>query len=227
MKNSELTIIYYTANKAPKSFIEKTQEQLLKATEGLPLISVSQKPIDLGKNICVGNIGQSTVNIYKQSLIGAKMAKTKYIAMAEDDILYTPSHFEHTPSPGVFAYNKNMWGIYTWTKPLFSYKGRRNLSTLICERELYIKVMEERFTKYPDEETAPLHLWGEPTKYESQMGVTVNKAEFYHSKDPTIMFSHPEALGFLSLGTRKKLGTNQTHVLEYWGEAKDLLKMYK
>jgi hypothetical protein len=223
----DLTCVYYTANKALPSFMASTQEQLLKSIGLTPIISISQKPIDLGTNICVGNIGSSTLNIYRQSLIGAKAATTKYIAMVEDDILYTPSHFEHIPTPGVFAYNKNIWGIYTWTEPLFSYKGRRNLSTLICERELYIKVMEERFAKYPDEKTAPLHLWGEPTKYESQLGVTVNKAEFYYSKDPTIMFSHPEALGYQGLGKRKKLGLKPTPVLKYWGKASEVLSIYK
>jgi len=223
----DLTVVYYTANNAPESFMAKTQEQLLKAIGDTPLISVSQKPMDFGENICVGDIGCSTVNIYKQSLIGAKAAKTKYIAMAEDDALYTPSHFEYRPTPGVFAYDENCWGIYTWTKPLFTYKGRRVLWALVCERELYIKVMEERFAKYPNHDVKVPPTWGEPGRYERQLGVTLNKTEYFFSKEPSVVFSHPKALGFLNLGKRKRLGINPTEELAPWGKAEDILKFYQ
>ncbi len=225
--NKNLTIIYYTANKISNYFFENTKKQLLKAINGLPIISVSQKPINLGKNICVGNIGQSIVNIYKQALIGAKKAKTKYIAMAEDDVLYSSEHFNYIPKKDIFAYDKNIWGIYTWVQPpIFSYKGRKNLSMLICERDLFIKAMEERFVKYPNEEKIPLELFGEPGKYERQMGVTVNKWEFYEAKKSSIIFSHSEAVGYKYLGKRKKLGDKRTDRLPFWGEAKNVLKLY-
>ena len=99
---NDLTIIYYTANLVPDSFFKKTSEALLKAAGEVPIISVSHKPIELGKNICVGEIGQSVLNIYKQVLIGCKEATTKYVAMAEDDTLYPPDHFEYRPPEGRF-----------------------------------------------------------------------------------------------------------------------------
>src|SRR5574337_272588 len=109
----DLTIIYYTSNWLDTHnpyFLANTKKQLLKAIGDLPLISVSQKPIALGKNICVGDIGRSHLNIYRQILIGAKAAKTKYVALAEDDILYSWEHFhEHLPEKGKFAYDINKW----------------------------------------------------------------------------------------------------------------------
>ena len=126
---NDLTVIYYTSNFIPDKFMEYTKHHLLKAAENTPIISVSQKPMNFGKNICVGNIGRSHLNIYRQALRGAKEAKTRYIAMAEDDVLYSPGCFtRHTPTPGVFAYNRNVWCIYTWVKPaVFSFKDRINL----------------------------------------------------------------------------------------------------
>jgi hypothetical protein len=41
----------------------------------------------------MGDIGRSHLNIYRQILEGCKAATTKYVAMAEDDILYSESHF--------------------------------------------------------------------------------------------------------------------------------------
>ena len=225
MKN--LTCIFYTANRTSDYFFGNVKKQLLKATNGIPIISVSQKPIKLGDNICVGDIGQSQLNIYRQALTGAKAAKTKYIALAEDDVLYHKSHFDYVPKNDTFAYDRNIWNIYTWTNPpVFSYKGRRNLNGLICNRELFIKVMEERFAKF-NEDNFPKHLFGEPGKYERQLGVKINKTEFYYPREPSIAFSHPTELSYTGLGRRKKIGEKAREELSPWGSAKSVVSLYQ
>lgn len=224
--NKDISIVYYTANFIPDKFAENVRKQLVKATKGIPIISVSQKPIDFGYNICVGDIGRSALNIYRQATLGAKNAKTKFVAFCEDDILYSAEHFNYVPSENTFAYDDNIWNIYTWTKPpVFSYKGRRNMNGLICERELFITVMDERFKKY-NEDNFPTHLFGEPGKYEKQLGVKENKWEFYPTKEPSVAFSHPTALSYLHLGERKRLGLRQTKRLEPWGSAVDMVELY-
>ena len=227
---SDLTIIYYTSNFIPEKFMQATQNQLMKAKGNIPLVSVSQKPMNFGRNICVGDIGRSHLNIYHQALIGAKESKTKYIAMAEDDVLYSPGCFtSHKPIPGVFAYNQNVWCIYTWVKPaVFSFKDRINLYSLICERELFIEAMEERFAKWPDESKINIGMWAEPGKYEGprHLGVTARKIEKFWSPTSNIAFSHQSALSFLNLGTRKRLGNLQAYEIPYWGRAEEILKLY-
>jgi len=95
----DLTVIYYTSNYLEEKnpyFLENTKKQLLKAIGNIPLITVSQKPTIIGNNctnICLGDIGRSHLNIYWQILQGCKAAKTKWVAMAEDDILYSEQHF--------------------------------------------------------------------------------------------------------------------------------------
>ena len=97
---------------------------------------------------------------------------------------------------------------------------------LICERDLFIKVMKERFAKFNDD-NYPKHLFGEPGKYEKQMGVKVNKWEFYQAKEPSIVFSHPKALGYQTLGKRKKLGEKIAEELAPWGKAENIVKFYE
>lgn len=229
--SSDLTVIYYTSNFIPDKFMEYTKRELLKAARDIPLISVSQKPMNFGKNICVGNIDRTHLNIYRQALRGAKEATTKYIAMAEDDVLYSPGCFTcHTPTPGVFAYNQNVWCLYTWVKPpVFSFKNRINLYSLICERELFIEAMEERFAKWPDESKINIGMWAEPGKYEGSkhLGVTERKTEIFWSLTSNIAFSHQSALSFLNLGTRKKLGSLLSYEIPYWGRALDIVKEYR
>lgn len=225
---SDLTVIYYTANHISQLFARTIQHYLLGAIGELPLISVSQKPMNFGENICVGEIGRSHLNIYRQALIGAKAAKTKYIVLAEDDILYSPGHFKYRPSNGVFAYNMSVWSIYTWVRPpIFSYKDRRVLHSMICERDLFIEAMDERFNKYPNESKVNLGLWAEPGKYEDQLGVTVRQTEKFYTAIVNVAFSHETALAFGNLGTRKKLGNLRVTALPYWGSAEQVLSLYE
>ena len=225
---NDLTIIYYSANTVSPYFFENTKKALLKAIGEIPLISVSHKPMDLGKNICVGDIGRSNINIYKQLLIGAKEADTEYIATAEDDTLYHESHFKHRPAQGLFGYNINRWSLFTWSQPpIFSNRGRMTLNTLIAPRKLLIEALEERFAKYPKDEMIPLKFWGEVGRYEKYLGVTVQLTEQFQSEMPIIMFNHPESLNYDQQGERKKLGDERLYSLPYWGKASEIVKLYQ
>jgi len=236
---NDLTVIYYTSNWLDTHnpfFLENTKKQLLIAIDDLPLISVSHKPIAFGQNICVGDIGRSHLNIYRQILTGARVAKTKYVALAEDDILYSYEHFHYyLPEKDRFAYDMNKWSIFTWTKPpLFSFRTKRKVvNSLIAKRDMLVAAMEERFKKLDEliaqgqrEEDVISH-WGDPGRYESNLGVTVRETEEFYSGCPNIVFSHPEAFGYLSRGTRKRLGDLKAIELPYWGRAEDILKLYQ
>lgn len=235
----DLSVIFYTANFIDESFASNVRKQLVKSINGLPLIVVSHKPMGIEmfkghsgeyKNIVFHAKERNFANIYRQALLGAIEAKTTYVATAEDDALYPPEHFEHVPTAGKFAYDRNIWGIYTWTDPpVFSWKGRRSFWTCVCERELLIEALEERFAKhpYPEKSKFITKLFGEPGKYEDQMGVTVRDWEFYYADQPSVVFSHESSLSFLNLGKRKKLGDGQKEDLPFWGNCRDILKLYK
>ena len=236
---NDLTVVYYTSNWLDTHnpyFLENTKKQLLIAIGDLPLISVSQKPMVFGQNICVGDTGRSHLNIYRQILTGARAAKTKYVALAEDDILYSYEHFHnYLPEKDRFAYDMNKWSIFTWTKPpLFSFRTKRKVvNSLIAKREMLVAALEERFKKFDElidqgkKEEEIIHYWGDPGRYESNLGVTVRETEEFYSECPNIVFSHPEAFGYLSRGTRKRLGDLKAIELPYWGRAEDILKLYQ
>ena len=106
-----ITVIYYTSNREKESFERKIRQRLLDVIGDLPLISVSQYPIDFGHNICVGNIGTSDRNVYRQLLIGCMAAKTPLVATAEADCLYPPTgYFDFIPEKIDYAYRyTNLW----------------------------------------------------------------------------------------------------------------------
>lgn len=224
---NDLTVIYLTANVISDTFMGNTLMYLHKAIGDTPIISVSKKPMGLGENICF-NTPRSHINIYREALAGAKAAKTKYIAIVEDDTLYTPEHFKYRPLPETFAYNVGCWSIYTWVKPaIFSYKGRRNHNGLICERDLYIDTLEERFKAYPIDEEVDLSKWAEPGRYELNLHLPQRKTETFHTVPPNIMFTHETGSSHGNLGYRKKLGNLRANEIPYWGRAEDIIRLYE
>jgi hypothetical protein len=218
----DLTIIYYTANKINPFFAENVRAQLASAAGEIPIVSVSQKPLKFGKNICVGEIGRSLLNIYRQVYTGAKEANTKYVAMAEDDILYPARHFTtYTPKDDEFAYDMCKWSIYTWTRPpIYSYKNRPVNSTMICPTKLLIETLEERFAKYPKSGL----VYSEPGRYERHFGLTPRKLVEFWSHSPCVIFGHEDALGYEIQGQKKALGELRAFDIPEWGKASDLIK---
>lgn len=232
---NDLTIIYYTANKNSDRFMANTQKYLLKAIGETPIISVSFKPTVIGsncKNICIGEQKRSNYMIYKQVLIGAKEANTKYVAMAEDDMLYSPEHFQYRPpADDMLSYDINKWSIFSWVvPPILSYRVRRLMNSLITTKEALVNTLEERYTKYPVLEKIPKELfklyWGEPGRFEGHLGITPVKTEEYSSPVPNIMFSTSEALGYIDLGQRKAHNKIRSNKVEPWGTAEEILKLY-
>lgn len=216
---NDITAVYYTAGHLPKQFQAHMMGQLKHSLAGIPM-----EIVRLGDES-----ERSHFMIYRQALAGAKKATTPYIALCEDDVLYSPEHFKYRPSPGKFAYNLGAWSIFTWGKPVFTHKGivRRNLNGLICERELFIEAMEERFAKYPKPTDDLKKIWAEPGRYENQLGVTVRETEEFYTNPPNIVFSHQTELSFAGLGTRKRVGEFRAYEIPYWGTAEKIRGLYE
>ena len=230
---NDLTIIYYTANHIFDYFMANTQRLLQEAVGDTPIISVSHQPMKFGHNICVGDIGRSTYNLYKQILIGAREAKTKYVAMAEDDTLYSKEHFAYRPpDEKTFSYDINKWSIFTWIEPpVFSFRARKSMSSLIVGRDALVKTLEERYAKYPIFEAIPKDIykyyWGEPGRFENHLGITPLKKEEFSSPVPNIIFSTSEALGYQQLGRRKSHTEVKKTTIAPWGTAQEVMKIYR
>ena len=245
----DTTVIYYTSNYLDKKnpyFLENTKAVLLRAVGDLPIITVSHTKTIIGdncKNICLGDIGRSHLNIYRQILIGAKEAKTKYVAMAEDDILYSYDHFhfhrfikEELLNQDLFFYDMNKVSLFTWTQPpMYSFRTNRAVvNQLIAPRDMLIDAMEERFERLDFllkngwKEEKIIKYWGDPGRYEDILGVTVRKTHEFYSRTPSVVFSHAYAYGYeYNQGKKKRLGDLRIYDLVDWGKASDVLKLYE
>jgi hypothetical protein len=243
---TDTTIIYFTNNKLDPGIDRVCQRQLVKAAAGKPIISVSQKPMTLGENICMGDIGSSWLNLYKQLLRGVEAARTRFVATAEHDVLYTYEHYERAPlRDDTFYYNENCWflqwgGNHPELNGMFStyWDVRMALSQLSCNRELLQNSLRERLRLLDKEEWVKRSIlfagepgvsrirnaqaWAKSGKPISLMNtikdfLATEKAETFRTLAPNVDIRHGGNF------TGPKRGKNRTYCLPPWGDMRPVI----
>uniref|UniRef100_A0A6M3LHM9 Glycosyltransferase n=1 Tax=viral metagenome TaxID=1070528 RepID=A0A6M3LHM9_9ZZZZ len=138
-QESDVTVVYYTSNTENKRFQSNICQAIAKAKGDLPLVSVSQEPMDFGLNICVGKVGASSQNAYRQLLLGARVARTRFVCIAEDDCVYPPEYFRFVPPDDQCAYLASpLWILFCQRgkSKVFGLKPRGSESSMVINREL-------------------------------------------------------------------------------------------
>ncbi len=210
--NNLYTIVYYTSNREDETFEKKIKDKLLSVCGNIPIISVSQKPIDLGQNICVGDVGTSDHNLFRQILIGCQAVKTPYIISCEADCLYPPDYFQFVPGDFYCYRFKPNFILEAWGKD--SYGGFFPKGTApfaqIAKRDWYVKEIEKAMVGRP--------LWSPGDR---------NRVMIFLQPDwKTIELKNPIISLKTGNGMRKhtQVDGNCVFELPYWGKSGDLRK---
>ena len=191
-------IIYYTDNKLGKSIFSMVQKFILEA--GLPIVSVSLKPISFGKNFVL-DLPPGYLTMISQIKKALEESTCDYVFFCEHDILYPMSHFDFTPPKNdIFYYNANVW---RWKYPenlAITYDRLISLSGLCVNREFALdhykrrldKIEEMNWDKDKGHEPHWARRWGyEPgTKKTRRCGFSNDDFETWKSKDPIIDIRH-------------------------------------
>lgn len=207
------TIVYFTSNHEDCVFEEKIRANILKNKGDISVISVSQKPIDFGKNICVGDVGLSYQNEYHQTLIGALEAVTPYIIFAESDFLYPEDYFTFIPGKENLYRHDNVWIVWKTRKYGSYIRKLYSEGAQISRRDYLIQKYTEYFVGLPE--------WS--------VGKLSKKYPFY--KCPFGWFSGQPCVSFKT-GDGVRATTNvikdfpHEKVLQPWGTIKDLRMEY-
>lgn len=164
-------IIYYSDLRPHASILNACQEQLLKASGGIPIVSVTLKPINFGRNIVLENRQRSLPTMLKQIVMGLEALDTDVVFFTEHDVLYSPSHFDFTPpTDNVFYYNLNNWRWFITEDFAITYDGLHSLSGLCCNRKLALDHFKRRLdyveAKGWDKERSREPRWGRVMGYE-------------------------------------------------------------
>jgi hypothetical protein len=188
---NDLTILYISASEMPEHWMKFQIGHLVASAAGSPIVSVTRKPLDLGTNI-PDDGEKSYWNIYMQMLRAAKIATTPFVAMAEDDVLYTPEHFrDFRPRMDEVSYDRSRWSLFAWEpNPIFCLRQRISNCSLIAPRQLLIEALEERREKFPNGlENAVCGEVGRRS-LEHNLGLTIRKSVEWWCKNPIVMLNH-------------------------------------
>jgi hypothetical protein len=216
----DLTLLYLTANRLPERWMQFQQSFL----PDYPIVSLSQKPLDLGRNI-LQDQPPSKWNIFYQMMRGLREIKTPYFAVVEDDTLYPEDHFDHRPD--TFAYNAHRWALYVWN-PVYHLKNFiRTNAVLIAPTELALETLEKRFEKYPLGSEMPMGMCGELGVYDKDLGITAPKATDFKSETGVIQLDHDffTVTGHETIERRhkKNYGVIKAFSVPFWGDAEEIV----
>ena len=199
-----------TSNREAPEFEKKIQADLLSKCGDIPIVSVSQKPIDFGKNVCVGDVGASGYNYCRQVLIACENATTDLVIHAEADCIYSPDYFTFEPERLDIPYrNTNIW-VQKY-KQDFACKKDSSVFSQVVGREFSIKRLKSLFEGLP--------MWSTEYKnFPKEIGKKIFEGwEYFETEFPCISFKTGQ-------GMRKHSNSDEVPIynLPHWGEIKKL-----
>jgi hypothetical protein len=214
----DAAIVYCSSNMEDPKFEDRIKANILIACNGIPIISVTQKPIDFGKNICVGDdIGVSGFNFFRQVLIGCEEANAAFIISAEADCMYPPDYFTFRPKKIDVCYrNKNLY-VMPDKRPYFFHKPGGATHSQIVGREFYISRLKMLFGDGPmwstEEKNFPKERHRKEDVFEK------NQIEFWETENPVFQVKTHRGLRYYTQSDRTPI-----HDIPYWGNGKVVRK---
>lgn len=211
------TVIYYTSNREEEGFEKRVRENLLKVCGDVPIISVSQKPIDLGTNICVGDVGVSGFNMFRQVQIACEAAKTTFVISAEADCLYPPDYFKFIPPREDVCYRDSNLYVMPDRRSYFFYKEEGATHAQIVGREFYLKVLKELFKGAPKwstkEKNFPKERWRKEDLFD--------KILYWKTENPVFQIKTHKGMRYYTHSDRMPIPS-----LPYWGSGRKVREYY-
>ena len=211
------TIIYYSSGREKGDFEERVQDNILRISGDLDIISVSQYPLEFGYNICVGDVGVSGFNMYRQVQIACEAATGDFIISTEADCLYPPDYFRFTPDRLDIPYRDTNLYVMPDARDYFFYKKEGASHAQIVGREFYLKRLNELFTGAPKWSTEEKNF-----PRERGLGVDVFKEfAYFRSDNPVVQIKTHKGMRYHTHSDR-----NPITELPYWGEGTKVRALY-
>lgn len=215
---NDATIIYCSSNMEDERFEQRIRENILKNCGGLPIISVTQKPIDFGLNICVGDdIGVSGFNFFRQTLIACHAATTKYVISAEADTVYPPDYFTFRPERDDVCYRNSNLYVMGDHRDYWYRKSEGATHSQVVNREFYIETLEKLFKGAPkwskEEKNFP--------KERHKKADVFDTIEYWETENPVFQIKTHRSMRYHTNSERVPI-----HTLKYWGDGKKIRDYY-
>lgn len=209
------SIIYVSSSHEDPAFEKKIQADLLSKCGDIPIVSVTQKPTDFGRNICVGDVGMSGYNACRQYQIACENATTDFVVTAESDCLYSPDYFSFSPPRSDICYRNTNIYVQKYGQD-FVCKKEMSLFSQVISREFFLKRLQELFRGLPSWSTEYKNF---PKEIHRNL---FNSFEYFETQYGCISFKTGK-------GMRKHSHSDEipAYELPYWGNIADLRRKYE
>jgi hypothetical protein len=211
MEYPDATIIYVSSNREDLEFETKIIMRLVQNCGKLPIISVTQYPTPLGKNIVVGDVGASGFNFLRQIQIGCQAATTRFIISAEADCLYPPDYFWFRPERDDACYRNNNTYLMGHKRDCFWKKNEGGTWAQVINRIFYLERLNFLLQGEP--------MWDSTRKnFPKEKGLKFfDSFETFTTEKPCISIKSGRGMRHYSHSERIDIPE-----LPYWGKGKEL-----
>ena len=219
-----ITIFYCSSNREKPEFEQRIRDNILKNCGDLPIISVTQKPINFGTNICVGeDVGVSGFNFFRQSLIALEHIKTPFALSCEADCLYPPDYFQFLPEKLDKCYrNKNLY-VMGQHRTYFYKKEEGATHAQIVGTEFYRKTLEKLFEGEPEWDYKEEQKNFPKEKFRAKGDDVFRKEdiEMYETENPVVQIKTSQSMRHYTNSDRIP-----RHDIPYWGSGREFRKKF-
>jgi len=217
----DTTLIYYSSNREKPEFEERIRNEIIKNSGGLPIISVTQKPIDFGENILVGDVGASGFNMFRQVQIACRKATTRFVTSIEADCVYPPDYFTWEPPKDNVCYrDKNLY-VMGQHRKYFYYKPWGATHAQIVNREFYLNRLDFLFQGEPEWSIEQKNFPKEKTRHHQEDIFRSKDFEFYETENPVVQIKTSQSMRNYTASVREPV-----YVLPFWGCGGDFRKKF-
>jgi len=215
-----ITILYCSSNMEDPKFEQRIRDGIEKNCGYLDIISVTQKPIDFGKNIVVGDdVGVSGYNFFRQVQIACKEAKTKFVLSAEADCAYPPDYFTYIPPREDMCYRNTNLYVMGDHRDYWYRKREGATHSQIVGREFYLDTLNKLFEGAPEWSAKEKNFPKERHKRSDVFWP--NEIEMYSTENPVFQIKTHRSMRFYTNSERVPI-----HELPYWGSGKKIRDYY-
>jgi len=218
--SDRVTILTYSSNRESPVFAARIRAQWQAVCGDLPVVSVTQQPMpDLGLNICVGDVGASNYNLFRQVQIGCEAATTDFVLSVEADCLYPPDYFTFVPDCLDRCYrNTNVYVMpqhraFYWRKP----KGDTHAQ--IVGRLFYLDTLRWAFADGPAWSMAERNFPKERLRRDELQPADAMVP--YATDAPVVQLKTSDGMRHYTTSDRIDIPS-----LPYWGDGRDVRRRY-
>lgn len=213
------TILYYSSNHEKPEFENRIKENILKNCGGLPIVSVTQKPIDFGRNIVVGDVGVSGFNMFRQVQIGLKAITTKFVIAVEADCVYPPDYFTFVPEREDTCYrDKNLY-VMGQHRTYFYKKEEGATHAQVVSTKFYLETLNELFRGELKWSVEQKNFPKE--KFRQKREDIFTKIEYYETINPVVQIKTSQSMRNYTNSDRIP-----RYEIPYWGNGKAFRKKF-